>query len=206
LVSGIVSSGFADATDPDDRPTLPSIYVDARAAIEADESGVRDRPVQFSGQFDLQSVPSVAVVDPVQAAGRELGTTSESIRWYAVTVGCICDESTAMGNGCGVVRPSGFEIEFELDTQFYVGLSQDVSDIGVFIATYREIPVGTLLGLFFELPCGTKIAAPGEVRWIRDTVNGGRPGLGVALTYLSDASLAAIRRFCEVHAPLFVEI
>ena len=83
-----------------------------------------------------------------------------------------------------------------------------MSEGGVFIATYRVQPVGTPLRLAFELPCGTKVTARGEVRWIREgdgDSNDGRPGMGIAFTSLPEAALLAIGRFCRQRPPLYME-
>lgn len=86
------------------------------------------------------------------------------------------------------------------DSHFYAGLSLDVSKGGLFVATYQPLPVGTELRLFFVLPDGTAIEAPGMVRWTRDDDGPAPPGMGIAFTKLSDAARRAIDRYCE-HRP-----
>jgi uncharacterized protein (TIGR02266 family) len=99
------------------------------------------------------------------------------------------------------------EVEFSDESQFFAGLSQDISMGGLFLATYRKLAVGTSLRLRFDLPDGTTIEAGGEVRWVCDPAPGrGRPGVGVAFTDLAPAALEQIRAFCEVTPPLYVEL
>ena len=99
------------------------------------------------------------------------------------------------------------ELEFKEDTHFYAGITQDLSQGGVFVATYRLLAVGTLLWLAFDLPDGTHVRTRGEVRWIRGEQDGSlRPGMGVAFVDLPEPSLRAIEAFCRERAPLYIEI
>lgn len=101
-----------------------------------------------------------------------------------------------------------FELEFELDhdSHFYAGLSQDISEGGLFVATYHYVPVGTPLRLTLELRDGERLEARGEVRWVREVVFGDlRPGIGVAFTELSPVARERITRMCEQRPPLYVD-
>ena len=105
-------------------------------------------------------------------------------------------------------RVCELELEFTDETHFYAGITQDLSQGGVFIATYRVFPVGSRLELGFHLPGGTEVRARGVVRWVRGegAPEDERPGMGVAFTDLSDPALAAIADFCRERAPLYMEI
>jgi uncharacterized protein (TIGR02266 family) len=93
------------------------------------------------------------------------------------------------------------------EAQFFAGLSLDISEGGLFVATYHVLPLGTQLGLRFELPDGTEIQARGEVRWIRRPhAHEDRPGLGIAFTELSAEALEKIVAYCETRPPLYFEI
>jgi uncharacterized protein (TIGR02266 family) len=99
------------------------------------------------------------------------------------------------------------ELEFTNESQFFAGLTQDISRGGLFIATYRKLAVGTPLRLRFDLPGGATVDVSGEVRWVREPTAGGtRPGLGVAFTDLAPEALEQIRAFCETTPPLYVEL
>jgi uncharacterized protein (TIGR02266 family) len=97
-------------------------------------------------------------------------------------------------------------VEFVAETHFVAGLSQDVSGGGVFVATYRRVAVGTKVHLGFELPDGRLVEARGVVRWVREQDDAaGRPGLGVAFTQMSDATLAALVDYCRAQPPLYFD-
>jgi uncharacterized protein (TIGR02266 family) len=99
-----------------------------------------------------------------------------------------------------------FEVEVNHDSHFYAGLSRDISEGGLFVATYHYIPVGTPLRLSLELPDGERLEARGEVRWVREVVFGDLPpGIGVAFTHLSPAARERIARMCEQRPPLYVD-
>ena len=90
-----------------------------------------------------------------------------------------------------------FEVEFLHDTYLIAGLTQDISEGGVFVATYRTLPLGTQVTLALELPVG-RVEVRGEVRWVRPELEESeqRPGLGVAFTELTAEALAALRQLC----------
>ena len=99
------------------------------------------------------------------------------------------------------------QIEFTEETHFYAGLTQDISEGGVFIATYHLRPVGMRLDLSFVLPDGVEVQAAGVVRWLRDgTTDGLRPGMGVAFTNLKQESLESINKYCRARAPIYIDI
>lgn len=99
------------------------------------------------------------------------------------------------------------DLEFAEDAQFFTGLSLDISEGGLFVSTYTEIPLGTRLVLAFELPDGTAVEARGEVRWRRTHgMDGERPGIGIAFTELPDDARQRIAALCEKRPPLYVEM
>lgn len=103
-------------------------------------------------------------------------------------------------------RALELEVEFTEDVQFFAGLTQDISEGGVFIATYRVLKIGTRLTLSFQMPDGCAVTARGEVRWVRDTRQAEvRTGMGVAFTEINQEALDSIVRFCREVPPLYVE-
>ncbi len=88
-------------------------------------------------------------------------------------------------------------------SNFYTGISQDLSTGGVFIATYQPQPAGTPMTLYFELPDGAAVRAEGVVRWTRDASGDAPPGMGVEFERLTPEDLAAIARFCSQRPPLY---
>lgn len=97
------------------------------------------------------------------------------------------------------------EVDIGLLSQshFYTGLSQDVSRGGVFVATYQPLDRGTLVTLYFELPSGVALEAPGVVRWTRDATDTAAPGMGVAFEELDDHACSAIADYCVERPPLY---
>lgn len=95
-------------------------------------------------------------------------------------------------------RECEFDVEFLGDSHFITGITQDLSEGGVFVATYQRLPIGTPVSLAFELPDGHRVEAHGEVRWIRGEreESSTRPGLGIAFTELDAESLSKISAFC----------
>ena len=88
-------------------------------------------------------------------------------------------------------------------SHFYTGLSMDVSRGGVFVATFDPLPAGTQVTLFFMLPSGVHVEAPGTVRWTRQGTAHEPPGMGVAFEALAPPAHTAIAVFCEQRAPLY---
>jgi uncharacterized protein (TIGR02266 family) len=102
--------------------------------------------------------------------------------------------------------PCAIELEFAHDSHFFAGLSQDISEGGIFVATYERLPIGTGLSLTFEIQEGS-VEVRGEVRWIRDAEQGDhRPGLGIAFTEVSPEAADRIARYCARRPPLYVDV
>lgn len=101
------------------------------------------------------------------------------------------------------------EISLSSEHNFWSGLTLNVSEGGVFVATHQKVPVGTLLSLSMTLPDGRPpIVALGEVCWTRSY--GGDddipPGFGVRFVDVAEADLARVRRFvASVRDPLYFE-
>jgi uncharacterized protein (TIGR02266 family) len=104
-------------------------------------------------------------------------------------------------------RGGEFEVEFLDDTHLIAGLTQDISEGGVFVATYQTLALGTKVTLGLELPVG-RVQVRGEVRWARPEIEGSdqRPGFGVAFTELTAEALAALRQFCLSHPAHYYEM
>ncbi len=84
--------------------------------------------------------------------------------------------------------------------EFLERYSTNVSPSGIFIATDRELPIGTIIA--FEILIEDGSAAfwgKGVVRWTRPHVEGSEPpgGLGVEFTELDDANQAVLAALLE---------
>lgn len=105
-------------------------------------------------------------------------------------------------------RASGERIFLEVDiglysdSRFFTGLTRDLSDGGVFVATLEPREPGTRVALHFVLPSGRAVLAKGVVRWASRGGADLPPGIGVAFEELGADDLAAIRAFCEERAAI----
>ncbi len=90
---------------------------------------------------------------------------------------------------------------------FWTGLTMNISEGGVFVATHVMLQPGSLVGLHLELP-SQRIMTLGEVRWSRSYTGDDDvpPGLGIKFVGLDLASLGAIHKFiATIREPLLFE-
>jgi uncharacterized protein (TIGR02266 family) len=98
------------------------------------------------------------------------------------------------------------ELHLASESHFFTGLSGDISEGGVFVSTYRELAVGSLVDIEFSLPGSDRtLHARGEVRWHRDASPDVPPGVGIAFEELPDEDRALIHRFCSLRPPLYYD-
>lgn len=143
---------------------------------------------------------SVAVVDVEESEGGQ-GPASLSGLVVQLAQDGDADERRRLPRlGCEL------DVEFLGDSHLMTGLSQDISEGGVFIATYQSLPIGSQITLGLELPSG-RIEVQAEVRWARAELLEceQRPGFGVAFTNLSPEALAALTAFCRSEPPRYYE-
>jgi len=91
------------------------------------------------------------------------------------------------------------------DSNFYTGLSGDISQGGVFVATESPLPAGATVTLYFKLPGGRSVRADGSVRWARGRDEGRAAGMGVVFLSLGDDDRRAIADYCAKRPPFFHE-
>ena len=104
------------------------------------------------------------------------------------------------------------------DHNFYVGLTENLSEGGLFVRTQRTLPLGTSLKIEFSLPtAGEPLSLVGEVRWVRMTNavreeynNFGygdddayKPGMGIQFKSVGPEAARAIAQFVRMRAPDF---
>ena len=97
------------------------------------------------------------------------------------------------------------EVSFSSASQFYVGITGDLSEGGLFVSTYRSLPVGTEMSLALSLPDGP-LFVRGKVRWARDSAEGTTPGVGVAFEELTEPDRVRIQTFCAARAPWYYDV
>jgi uncharacterized protein (TIGR02266 family) len=99
------------------------------------------------------------------------------------------------------------EVTMESEHQLYTGLTSNISEGGLFIATDASLALGTLLHVRLTVPGADQvIEASAEVRWRRDRAGSElAPGVGVKFVELDPAALAAVTSFVAVRDPLFYD-
>lgn len=100
----------------------------------------------------------------------------------------------------------------ETDSNFYTGLTQDISTGGLFVATHRLRPRGEKVTVRFSLPGGQPLVVDAEVRWIRDVnpLSDGRhqenpTGMGLKFINLSPQIRTAIAAFLKQRDSIFFD-
>lgn len=100
------------------------------------------------------------------------------------------------------------DVTMESESNFYMGLTENLSEGGIFIATHVLKPLGTIIGVSFKLPDEEEpIKATGSVRWVREysETSDASPGLGVRFEQLSTEQYQQIHRFLAARDPLFFD-
>ena len=98
------------------------------------------------------------------------------------------------------------EVTTESETNFYMGLTENLSEGGLFIATHSLRPLGTQVEVSFKLPeMSEAIKVMGTVRWVREYSDSSEtsPGMGVRFEHLDTQQVEQIRGFLATRAPLF---
>ncbi|HMR74831.1 MAG TPA: TIGR02266 family protein [Polyangiaceae bacterium] len=91
------------------------------------------------------------------------------------------------------------------DSNFFSGLTRDISDGGLFVATHTPLPLGTHVSVKFALPACPEMEAHGVVVWLSEP-NTGHPGMGVQFVQLSKENEALIRHFMAKRDPLYHDL
>jgi uncharacterized protein (TIGR02266 family) len=102
------------------------------------------------------------------------------------------------------------EVGLETDTNFYTGLTQDVSTGGLFVATHRLRKRGERLTVRFTLPGGSPLTVNAEVRWFREVTSlsdrhDHPTGMGLRFIDLEKSTRAAIVGFLKQRDSIFFD-
>ena len=93
------------------------------------------------------------------------------------------------------------------ESNFFVGFSGDISEGGVFVATYLTLPLDTKVEVLVTLPGGFESKIPGTVRFVRDPMDmDSEPGIGVGFDRLGQEARELILRFIRKRPPLFFDV
>ncbi len=99
------------------------------------------------------------------------------------------------------------EVSLVSESNFFAGFSQNLSEMGVFVATYTQLlPVGTEVVVTLNLPSRPGMKVHGVVKWVRDATDrtpGVFPGMGILFEELSETDARAIKTFVAQREPLF---
>jgi uncharacterized protein (TIGR02266 family) len=92
------------------------------------------------------------------------------------------------------------------ESNFFVGFSGEISEGGVFVATYLTLPLGARVDVLVTLPGGFEKNIPGTVRFVRDPMDmESEPGVGVRFDRLDNEARELILRFIRKRPPLFYD-
>lgn len=108
----------------------------------------------------------------------------------------------------GPRQPAEANIGATTVSNFFVGFSGEISQGGVFLATYDTFPVGTPMNLLITLPGGFEIRAPGYVRFVRDPMDftaDSEPGMGITFEKLEEKGRELVLRFIKKRPPMFYD-
>ena len=91
------------------------------------------------------------------------------------------------------------------DSNFYIGVTENISRGGLFIVSPDMPAIGTTIDLSLRLPDHAQpVRVTGEVRWHRHHGEAGEaPGYGIRFVNLGAHEESLIRAFIESRAPLF---
>lgn len=102
------------------------------------------------------------------------------------------------------------DVDFESASNFFTGLTQDISRGGLFVATHALRKVGERISLSFKLPGEDKpIEVEADVRWVRENTALQRTetyGMGLQFVNLAPEAAAAIDRFMSKRDSIFYDV
>ena len=97
------------------------------------------------------------------------------------------------------------EVAVVADAKEYLGITENLSSGGVFVATYSLRPIGSKVAVELAIPGGEPFAVDGVVRWLRQSNGEYWPGIGVQFETVSAEQDARIRKFLATREPMFYD-
>jgi uncharacterized protein (TIGR02266 family) len=100
------------------------------------------------------------------------------------------------------------KVSMNTESNFYAGITENISEGGIFIATYDNFPLGSTMDLTVSLPGQPPVQVKGVVRWVREHnqfTDDVSPGVGVAFTDLPEGTRNLIESFIRSRSPLLYE-
>ncbi len=100
-------------------------------------------------------------------------------------------------------------VDFQSEHNFYTGLTRNISQGGLFVATNHLRRIGEHLRVRLTLPGGRTVEIETEVRWVKDAsvsrfLEGGQ-GMGLRFVELAPEAAAAIQAFLDKRDSLFFD-
>lgn len=106
--------------------------------------------------------------------------------------------------------PIEIAVSMESENNFYAGITDNISEGGVFVATVTPPPRGTVLDLLLSLPGHeAPFQVRGVVRWLRDpqaSCEGMPPGCGIQWLEMSRETLMAIHNFVQRRETILFDV
>jgi uncharacterized protein (TIGR02266 family) len=98
------------------------------------------------------------------------------------------------------------EVTYASESNFYTGLADGPSEVGLFVATYVVKPQGSRFSISLSLPdTDEPLMVKGVVRWVREfsPYIETPPGMGVSLQDVSAPDRARLDAFMRIRTPFF---
>ena len=114
----------------------------------------------------------------------------------------------------GFTPPPDVDVEFVVsigmntDSNFYAGLL-DEEPTGVFVATYRSHPLGSLVAVALDVPGRNDLLVVNTVvRWHRDAMDDANvpPGMGLEFLHIGTRARGLLKNFARCRPPLLFEV
>jgi hypothetical protein len=182
---------------------------DATRRLETQPSAVttapRQAPVQPSPAPVVEQAPPAHAQAPVveQAPPRREPEKPKASVAYAPR-----DVPLDVPPKTGPVSAVEANIGATTESNFYIGFSGQVTDGGVFLATYEVLPRGSWANVLVTLPGGFEFRCDAWVRFVRDPLDfasGAEPGMGLQFDSLTDEARELVLRFIRKRPPLFFD-
>ena len=195
-------SGTTPLPAPSDSVALTSDHIaelkrrlaEAEAREEAAGSGVRLRPTPPEGVIASVDGAVFEELESVIGEPLDLDIDVEPPRSF----GEWTDELTSLPELEVALAPNS-------DSNFYAGFDSEHPD-GVFLATYRDLPVDTPVYAVVHLPAGYRFRTPALVEFVREpeaATPDAPAGVGLRMCGLDPRMRRLIREFAKERAPLF---
>ena len=103
------------------------------------------------------------------------------------------------------------EVSMSSENNFYAGITDNISEGGIFVATYTPPARGTEVEMTLNLPGSAPFTLKGIVRWIRDVdqaaLGDDTPaGCGIQWIDIPAGAVAAITKFIAARDTMLVDV